>query len=105
MFYKQLQTITTMPYTIKLSELARMNPVEKDKALSALVNSAQFGNGDVTAVLNARIHEYELKYEMTSDELNHKLADNDLQETAEIAKWLFWIKTRKHLAQQETQSE
>ncbi len=59
------------------------------KELAGLVESAKKSNGTATAYLVNRIRQFELRYEMDSDELLKRLSNGDQAETAEIAEWLF----------------
>ena len=78
-------------YTIMLSELARMDPVQKEQALTNLVEAARSSNGETGNILRERVREFELRYEMSSDELLERLGKGEQRETADIANWLFWI--------------
>jgi hypothetical protein len=46
-------------------------------------------------VLNARIKQFEMRYEMSSDTMRTKVSAGEMKETAEIASWLFWLKVRE----------
>ena len=67
---------------------------DSNRVLGELVRSARQGRDGQTAELNARISEYEMRYEMTSAEMRTKLADGSLRETAEIARWLMTLAAR-----------
>ena len=79
---------------ISLKALSEMPVQEREKALSALVQRAKLPRNGQTAGLDARIREFEVRFEMTSAELHERLRAGDLKETAEIAKWLFLLEAR-----------
>jgi hypothetical protein len=85
-----------MGYHVRLSALAHMPKADADKALGELVASASRPRNGQGAALDARIRQFELQYELTSDEMRQRLASGDLKETADIASWLFYLKARDH---------
>src|SRR5436853_514257 len=86
-----IEGVTPMPHTIKSSDLVYMTEEERRKALAELVNATrQNGDADRT-LLRARVRQYELRYEMRSDEMLKQYAAGKIRETAEIADWLFWL--------------
>ena len=84
-----------MPVSYRLSDLAAMTPAEQEVALDVLVAATRASNGTGSAVLNARIRRFEERYEMPSDEMLRRLASGTLEETAEIAEWLFLLDARQ----------
>lgn len=83
-----------MAYHIKLSDLAKMPAVDSNRVLGELVRSAKTRRNGQSAVLDARISDYELRYEMSSNDMRRRLADGSLHETAEIARWLMTLAAR-----------
>ena len=83
-----------MAYHVKLSDLAKMPVVDSNRVLGELVRSAKARRNGRSAVLDARISDYELRYEMSSTDMRRKLADGSLRETAEIARWLMTLAAR-----------
>ncbi len=79
---------------IKLKALSEMSPREREETLSALVKGAILPRNGQTSRLDARIREFEVRFEMTSTELHERLRAGNLKETAEIAKWLFLLEAR-----------
>lgn len=82
-----------MPYRIKLSELSRMGTEERDQALTALTDAALRDGAESRAILQARVHQFEVRYEMTSDDMLRAVGDGRMSETADIAEWLFLLGT------------
>jgi hypothetical protein len=82
-----------MKHHIKLSELSSLTGKDQKRAMTELVNAARMKNGGI-ALLDARLRKFELRYEMSSEELKKKCAEGKVKETAEIAKWLFLLDTR-----------
>lgn len=85
-----------MGYHVRLSDLAHMPKADADKALGELVTSASGRRNGQAAALDARIRQFELQYEVTSDEMRERLATGELKETADIASWLFYLQARDH---------
>jgi hypothetical protein len=83
-----------MAYHVKLSDLANMPVADSDRVLGELVRSAKASRNGQRAVLDARIREFEIRYEMSSATMRQQLRDGSLQETAEIARWLMALAAR-----------
>lgn len=84
-----------MTYQLRLSDWGQMSPAEQEKQLEALTEASSEQEGAPLAVLNARIKRYEMRYEMTSEELKQRLRSGTQAETAEIAHWLFLLDMRE----------
>ena len=82
-----------MLHQLTSAELVTLPAALKERRLAELVHNARSANGSASQYLRARIHAFELRYEMTSEQLLERLRDNSQLETAEIAKWLFLIDT------------
>ena len=80
---------------IKLSTLSEMSPEERAKTIAEIVKRGSRASNGQTVVLDQRIREFEMRYEMTSAELHQRLRDGSQRETADIAKWLFLLDTRR----------
>ena len=83
-----------MAYHIKLSDLAKMPVPDSNRVLGELVRSAKSRRNGQSAVLDARISDYELRYEMSSVDMRRRLKDGTLRETADIARWLMTLAAR-----------
>jgi hypothetical protein len=83
-----------MAYHVKLSDLANMPVVDSNRVLGELVRSAKSRRNGQSAVLDARISDYELRYEMSSGDMRRRLKDGTLRETADIARWLMTLAAR-----------
>jgi hypothetical protein len=82
-----------MAYSVKSSDLANMSEPERGQVLGALVNAALHETEAGDALLRERIREFELRYEMSSDEMRAEYSQGKVRETAEIAQWLFLLET------------
>lgn len=89
-----------MAYRVKLSELANMPVANADRMLGELVRSARASPNGQRAVLDARIRDFEIRYEMSSDDMRQRLRDAGLDETAEIARWLMALAARDNRGSQ-----
>lgn len=83
-----------MSVTFRLSDFANMTPAERAGALEALVSAARSADDAGSHVHAARIRGFEERYEMSSDEMLDRLASGAMEETAEIAQWLFLLSAR-----------
>ena len=70
--------------------LAHLKGEAKQAALVALVAAARTASERSTRYLMARVRAYELRYEMTTEQLLRALQEGQQKETADIADWLFW---------------
>lgn len=80
-----------MPYRIASTELANMTPETRNKAMTDLIQAAKNDGASTRAALEARVHQFELRYELTSEEMLQALSGGEMTETAEIAEWLFLL--------------
>ena len=83
-----------MPVRIALNELGTMSPAELQAETATLMQASRQAEVKGTPSLDSRIRKFEVRYEMTSDELQTLLAEGDVRETAEIAEWLFLLDMR-----------
>jgi hypothetical protein len=79
-------------YCVSLADLRNMKPEDRDRELTELVRRATEPRNGQTAALTARIHAYEERYEISSKKMLQELVEGRRQETADISKWLFWVK-------------
>jgi hypothetical protein len=83
---------------VRLSELERLQPGEKEAKLRALVvATGQPPNGELRE-LDSRIHEYEQRAGLNSAALRDKLASGEVAETAEVCDWLMLLEIRERIA-------
>lgn len=73
------------------SYLATLDEQGRASAWAKLAEDAKKANGEATAYLESRIRSFELRYEITSEELLRALEQDRIKETAEIAEWLFLL--------------
>lgn len=83
-----------MSHTLKLSALNALPVAKRQQELERLVSSAAAPRNGQVVLLNERIRQLELRYEMTSSELLARLRAGQIDETAEIAQWLFLLSAR-----------
>ncbi len=83
--------------TLRLSDFAKLSVREKDIAVRDIARRALAKpNGEMSAV-EARICDFERRYEMTSTTMEARLADGALDETADIASWLIALDARRRM--------
>ncbi len=83
-----------MGYTVRTADLASMREGERSLVLEELCAAAQRPQNGQAAVMDARIREFEQRYEMSSRDLLERLVTGAVKETAEISRWLFWLEAR-----------
>lgn len=83
-----------MPHRIKLSELAHMTPEEFRAEVSSLARAQETAEREGSPSLDARIRRFEVRYEMSSEELLDRLAAGTQRETADICDWLLLLAAR-----------
>ena len=79
-----------MLYTVACADLRQMAPADRDVALGELISRSTAPRH--SPVLEARIRTFERRYEMTSEQLLIELDEGCLKETADISRWLFWLR-------------
>lgn len=80
-----------MLHQLNTSHLAHLDAEARRKELDALVRHAKDADGTTAAYLKSRIRTFELRYEMSSEELLEALAEGRQKETADVAEWLFLL--------------
>lgn len=86
-----------MGMLIRLSELARMTQGQQERVLTALVRKAKAPRSGHVTELDRRLREFELRYEMSSDEMLERFARGELRDTADIARWSLLAHARRGL--------
>ena len=81
--------------TLRSADLVAMSPEERDKAIAELWASALGPNPEIEREIRDRIRAFEVRYEITSDEMRSELYSGKRKETADIAEWLFWLNCRE----------
>jgi len=81
-------------HPLRLADLQAMTPKDREAAIAQLAAEAIAPTNGQAVGTAARIKEFERTYEMTSEALVARLSAGEIQETAAIAEWLFWLKVR-----------
>jgi hypothetical protein len=79
---------------IRLSELFRMRPEERERTVGALAERAKGKPNGQVRVLDAEIGEFEIRYQMSSVDMRGAFARGEVTDTADIAKWLILLRAR-----------
>ena len=87
-----------MPVTIPSAALRQMTDAERARVLDAAFDWPQDALDNYLAVLDARIREFEHRYEMASSALSEAMLSGRLHDTADVSAWLFWAHLRDDLA-------
>ena len=90
----------TMPVTIPSTALRFMSEEERAELLDKAFVAAPGTLATYLAVLDARLREFEHRYELPSSELHGALEGGVLRDTADVSEWLFWVDLRSQLAGQ-----
>lgn len=81
-----------MPYRVKSSELAIMTAEERKETLGGLIDAAKNDSKATRIVLESRIRELERRYGMSSEEMQARLAQGLIEDTAETSRWLILLR-------------
>lgn len=81
--------------SVKLKDLANMPEGEQNEALTDLVRAAKAPRNGQAQVLDRRIREFEVRYEMSTDEMLDHFARGDIKDTADIAEWSILARARR----------
>lgn len=90
--------MAAIPYSVLTTDLRSMTEDERRQALAAIVQQGRGVQNGERAILNARIRAYEERYEMSSADLRDALRTGRARETADVARWLFWVEARDRSA-------
>jgi len=84
-----------MAYDLKLADYAALNDEEAEEVLAELENAVMAPRNGQLAIMNARIRDFETRYEMSSAQMLERLRAGAMKETAEIVKWLNLLDARE----------
>lgn len=76
---------------VSVSAVGVLDEQAQAEELDALVEHSKAADGSASAYLMGRIRAFEVRYEMSSNELHVALSQGRQNETAEIAEWLFYL--------------
>jgi hypothetical protein len=83
-----------MAYGFKFADLAKMTDAEKQVMLTEAESVIGAARNGQAVILNARIREFESRYNMDSETMRARLASGEIPEDEEIARWLYLLDTR-----------
>ncbi len=83
---------------LKTRDLAKMTEVERDMVIADAFAASATTSRSMAITIGAKIREFEAQYKISTTDLSDALAENRIQETAEICEWIFWAGVRDHLA-------
>jgi hypothetical protein len=93
-----------MKQSLKNSDLKKMSPDQQDEAMQNLVKVARGKPNGELKDLDVQIHAFELKHQLSSDELRHELAQGKRKESWEICQWLMLLDQRDLLGSRKARS-
>jgi hypothetical protein len=83
---------------VRLSDLQGMSEAQRESVLGMLLKHARAPADGRVAELDARIAEFERRYELPSTEMVTEVESGIRKETDDIASWLMLLKVRKRVA-------
>jgi hypothetical protein len=83
---------------VRVSELQGMSEAQRERVLNMLLKHARAPADGRVAELDARIAEFERRYELPSTEMVTEVESGIRKETDDIASWLMLLKVRKRAA-------
>lgn len=84
--------------TLRSRDLRNMSASDRDRVISEAFAASESTSRTTVITLDAKIRMYENRYNLSTDQLSAALAENRIQETAEICEWIFWSQVRARLA-------
>ena len=81
-------------HTVRLSDLSKMSPGDRDREMGALAQRAAAKPNGQLKTLDAEIGQLEIRYQMTSDSMRAAFAKGEVRDTADIARWLILLRVR-----------
>lgn len=94
-----------MQHRLSDSELKSMTPEQRAEALSRLASAAAGKLNGALVSINEQIRAYEVKFRMSSDELEKKLKAREVRESQEICDWLMLLSRRSRLESRSARAE
>ena len=83
-----------MALALRSGDLKALGKADRERAIGELIADAKAPVNGQALVIKAKIQGFETRYEMTSEALRQGLRANQVRETAEISRWLFWLHVR-----------
>ncbi len=91
------QEVGAMDYSVRMSELRKMSKEDRDAAIDRLVEAAYGPPNGQLEDIEARIREFEFRYETSSERMRKELLGGERKETADIASWLMLLRLRENI--------
>lgn len=88
-----------MPATVSSSDLRRLSPEERESFLADLYRESANSYRQLMTIIEARLREFESRYELASSAVGAALASGSLRETNEVREWMFWHHLRNRLGE------
>ena len=83
--------------SLSLAQLKTMSNEHREQQLGELVAATrQPPNGEVKSV-QKKLHSYEMRHGIKSDELRHKVASGEVKENADVCLWLMLLDLQDRL--------
>ena len=89
---------SAMPVTISSAALRQMSEAERARVLDSAFDGTDEALANYLAVVDARLREFEKRYELPSSGLAAALESGQLRDTADLSEWHFWASVRDELA-------
>lgn len=83
---------------LKTRDLAKMSGAEREQVIADAFASSATTSRSMMVTIGARIRHFESRYNLPTSQLPAALAENRIQETADICEWQFWVSVRDRLA-------
>lgn len=88
---------SAVPTTIRSADLRNMTEEERARVIDEAFEHADETEADYLAELDARIKEFEVRYEVPTSGLYEALAAGRLYDTADVSQWMFWADVREDI--------
>jgi hypothetical protein len=87
-----------MPTTIPSADLRQMSEEERARVLEDALKGSPEALDNYLALLDARLREFEHRYEIPTSALADALRSGRLQDTADVSKWLYLAQLRDDIS-------
>jgi len=84
-----------MLHQINSNTFASLDAISKKAELEEFIGQTKLANGSATDYLMSKITAYEKQFSTSSEELKAGLVNGSIEETEEIAAWLFYLDAYK----------
>lgn len=80
---------------MRLNVLTELSAADRARAVEELGRKATAPRNGQAQGIDARIHEFEIRYEMTSVQMCERFARGEMRDTSDVSRWLMLLRVRE----------